>query len=144
VPYVPNLTTPLRLAPCLHLQIRNKQIMWARIITLQRTIHTPTLTMQGGETTPIFHGVTIRMCRIHKGSKGISQQGNNYQAPPQAVQPNPEPKKNDLESALLQFMTAQQQSNTQTSQAIQNIGGHYKSSYPKIGNTSGAVGQRIK
>jgi hypothetical protein len=40
------------------------------------------------------------------------QQGNNYQAPPpQVVQPNPEPKKNDLESALLQFMTAQQ-SNT--------------------------------
>jgi hypothetical protein len=46
--------------------------MWARIITLQRTIHTPTLTMQGGETTPIFHGVTIRMCRIHKGIKEIS------------------------------------------------------------------------
>jgi len=41
--------------------------------------------------------------------------------PPQAVQPNPEPKKNDLESALLQFMTAQQQSNTQTSQAIQRL-----------------------
>jgi len=31
----------------------------------------PTLTIQGGETTPIFHGVTIRMCRIHKGSKEI-------------------------------------------------------------------------
>jgi hypothetical protein len=92
--------------------------MWARIITLQRTIHTPTLTMQGGETTPIFHGVTIRMCRIHKGIKEIS---SNYQAPPQVVQPNPEPKKNDLESALLQFMTAQQQSNTQTSQAIQKL-----------------------
>jgi TolA-binding protein len=37
------------------------------------------------------------------------------------VQPNPEPKKNDLESALLQFMTAQQQSNTQTSRAIQKL-----------------------
>jgi hypothetical protein len=61
VPYVPSLSTPLRLAPCLHLQIKSKQIMWARIITLQRTIHTPTL-----------HGVTIRMCRIHKGSKEIS------------------------------------------------------------------------
>jgi hypothetical protein len=49
------------------------------------------------------------------------QQGYNYQAPPQAVQPNPKPKKNDLESALLQFMTVQQQSNTQTSQAIQRL-----------------------
>jgi hypothetical protein len=48
------------------------------------------------------------------------QQGNNYQAPPQAVQPNLEPK-NDLESVLLQFMTAQQQNNTQTSQAIQRL-----------------------
>jgi hypothetical protein len=47
------------------------------------------------------------------------QQGYNYQVPPQAVQLNPKPKKNDLESALLQFMTVQQQSNTQTSQAIQ-------------------------
>jgi hypothetical protein len=49
------------------------------------------------------------------------QQGYNYQAPPQAVQPNPKPKKNDLKSALLQFMTVQQQSNTQTSQAIQRL-----------------------
>jgi len=49
------------------------------------------------------------------------QQGYNYQAPPQAVQPNPKPKKNDLESALLQYMTIQQQSNTQTSQAIQRL-----------------------
>jgi hypothetical protein len=36
-------------AICFHLQIRSKQIMWARIITLQRTIHTPTPTMQGGK-----------------------------------------------------------------------------------------------
>jgi len=28
--------------------------------------------MQGGKTTTIFHGVTIRMCRIHNGSKEIS------------------------------------------------------------------------
>jgi hypothetical protein len=46
--------------------------MWARIITLQRAIHTPTPTMQGGEPTPIFHGVTLRMCKILKGSKEIS------------------------------------------------------------------------
>jgi hypothetical protein len=56
-----------------------------------------------------------------QGQQRNFQQGNNYQAPPQVVQPNPEPKKNDLESVLLQFMTAQQQSNTQTSQAIQKL-----------------------
>jgi hypothetical protein len=57
-----------------------------------------------------------------QGQQRNFQQGNNYQAPPpQAVQPNPEPKKNDLESALLQFMTAQQQSNTQTSQTIKKL-----------------------
>jgi hypothetical protein len=56
-----------------------------------------------------------------QGQQRNFQQGNNYQAPPQAVQRNPEPKKNDLESSLLQFMTAQQQSNTQTSQAIQKL-----------------------
>jgi hypothetical protein len=72
VPYVLILTTPLRLAPCFHLQIKGKQIMWARIITLQRTIHTLTPTMQGGEPTPIFHGVTLKMCKIPKGSKEIS------------------------------------------------------------------------
>jgi hypothetical protein len=47
-----------------------------------------------------------------QGQQRNFQQGNNYQAPPQAIQPNSEPKKNDLESALLQFMTAQQQNNT--------------------------------
>jgi hypothetical protein len=57
-----------------------------------------------------------------QGQQRNFQQGNNYQAPPpQAVQPNLEPKKNELESALLQFMTAQQQSNTQTSQAIKKL-----------------------
>jgi cell division protein FtsB len=45
------------------------------------------------------------------------QQGNNYQA----VLPNLEPKKNDLEDALLEFLTEQQQTNAQTSQAIQRL-----------------------
>jgi len=61
VPYVLILITPL-----------SKRTMWARITILQRTIHTPTFTMQGDETTPIFHGVTIKMSRIHKGKKEIS------------------------------------------------------------------------
>jgi hypothetical protein len=61
VPYVLILITPL-----------SKRTMWARITILQRTIHTPTFTMQGDETTPIFHGVTIKMSRIHKGRKEIS------------------------------------------------------------------------
>jgi hypothetical protein len=56
-----------------------------------------------------------------QGKQRNFQQGNNYQASPQAVQPNPKRKKNYLESALLQFMTAQQQSNTQTSQDIQKL-----------------------
>lgn len=49
------------------------------------------------------------------------QQGGNYQAPPQVMQPHPEPKKIDLEGAILQFLTAQQQTNAQTSQAIQKL-----------------------
>jgi hypothetical protein len=54
-----------------------------------------------------------------RGQQRNVQQGNNYQAPPQVVQPNLEPKKNDLEDALLEFLTEQQQTNVQTSQAIQ-------------------------
>jgi hypothetical protein len=45
---------------------------WARRTILQKTINTLTLIMQGSKTTPIFHGVIIRMCRMHKGSKEIS------------------------------------------------------------------------
>jgi hypothetical protein len=37
------------------------------------------------------------------------------------VQPNPEPKKNDLEDALLKFLIEQQQTNAQISQAIQRL-----------------------
>jgi homoserine trans-succinylase len=40
-----------------------------------------------------------------QGQQRNFQKGNNYQAPPQVVQPNPEPKKNDLEDALLEFFT---------------------------------------
>jgi hypothetical protein len=36
-----------------------------------------------------------------QGQKRNFEQRNNYEAPPQAVQPNPEPKKNDLEGAIL-------------------------------------------
>jgi hypothetical protein len=56
-----------------------------------------------------------------QGQQRNFQQGNNYQAPPQVVQPNPEPKKNDLEDALLEFFTKQQQTNSQTSKAIQRL-----------------------
>jgi hypothetical protein len=48
-------------------------------------------------------------------------QKNNYQAPPQVDQLNPKPKKNDLEDVLLKFLTAQQQTNTQASQAIYRL-----------------------
>jgi flagellar basal body-associated protein FliL len=56
-----------------------------------------------------------------QGQQRNFQQGNNYQAPPQAVQPNLEPKKNDLKDALLEFLTKQQQANAQTSQVIQRL-----------------------
>jgi hypothetical protein len=49
------------------------------------------------------------------------QQQNNYQAPPQAVKSNQEPKKNDLEDALLKFLTEKQQANAQISQAVQRL-----------------------
>jgi hypothetical protein len=56
-----------------------------------------------------------------QGQQRNFQQGNNYQAPTQVAQPHPEPKKNDLEGAILQFLTAQQQTNAQTSQTIQKL-----------------------
>jgi hypothetical protein len=56
-----------------------------------------------------------------QGKQRNFQRGNNYQAPPQVVQANPEPKKNDLEDALLEFFTKQQQTNSQTSKAIQRL-----------------------
>jgi hypothetical protein len=58
-----------RLVPCLHLRIRSKRTMWARITILQRTIHTPTLTMQGGEPTPIFHGVNTQNVQNPQGQQ---------------------------------------------------------------------------
>jgi small-conductance mechanosensitive channel len=61
------------------------------------------------------------MCKIPKGNEEISTRENNYQAPPQAVQPNPKPKKNDLEDALPKFLTEQQQTNAQISQAIKRL-----------------------
>jgi hypothetical protein len=75
----------------------------------------------GWRNHPNFSWSNNQNVQNPQGQQRNFQQGNNYQAPPQVVQPNPEPKKNDLESALLQFMTAQQQSNTQTSQAIQKL-----------------------
>jgi hypothetical protein len=75
----------------------------------------------GWRNHPNFSWSNNQNVQNPQGQQRNFQQGNNYQAPPQVVQPNPEPKKNDLESVLLQFMTAQQQSNTQTSQAIQKL-----------------------
>jgi hypothetical protein len=43
----------------------------SQITILQKTILTQTLTMQGGEITPIFHGVIIRMHRIHNSNQEI-------------------------------------------------------------------------
>jgi len=56
-----------------------------------------------------------------QGQQRNFQHEIDYQAPPQAVQPNPEPKKNDLECAILHFFTMQQQTNAQTSQTIQRL-----------------------
>jgi hypothetical protein len=72
-------------------------------------------------THPNFSWSNTQNVQTPQGQQRNFQQENNYQAPPQAVEPNPKPKKNDLESALLQYMTIQQQSNTQTSQAIQRL-----------------------
>jgi hypothetical protein len=75
----------------------------------------------GWRTQPNFSWSTTQNVQNPQGQQRNFQQGNNYQAPPQVVQLNPEPKKNDLEIALLQFMIEQQQANAQTSQAIQKL-----------------------
>jgi hypothetical protein len=75
----------------------------------------------GWRTHPNFSCSNTQNVQNPQGQQRNFQQGNNYQAPPQAVQPNLEPKKNDLEDALLEFLTEQQQTNAQTSQAIQRL-----------------------
>jgi hypothetical protein len=64
-----NFITLLTLALCIHLQIKSKEIMWDKTIILPRTTHTPTLTIQGGETTPTSHGVTIRSSKFSRAAK---------------------------------------------------------------------------
>jgi hypothetical protein len=83
----------------------------------------------GWRNHPNFSWSNNQNVQNPQGHQRNFQQGNNYQTPPQAVQPNPKPKKNNLESALLQSMTAQQQKKYSD-----------QSSYPKIGNTSRVLG----
>jgi hypothetical protein len=75
----------------------------------------------GWQSHPNFSWSNTQNMQNPQGQQRNLQQENNYQAPPQAVQPNLEPKKNDLEDALLEFLTEQQQTNAQTSQAIQRL-----------------------
>jgi hypothetical protein len=51
----------------------------------------------------------------------LSWSSNQDVLNPQVGQPNLEPKKNDVEGVMLQFLTAQQQINSQTSQTIQKL-----------------------
>jgi len=117
--------------------------MWARIIILQRTIHTPTLTMLGGETTPIFHGVTLRMCKLPKGSKEISNRKITIKL--HHKRSNQIQSQRRITSKVF-YSNLWLYNNRAILRTVKlsKIGGHYKSSYPKIGNTSGAVGQRVK
>jgi hypothetical protein len=56
-----------------------------------------------------------------QGQQTNFQQGNTYQAPPQVMHLKPKQKKNDLEGAILQFITVQQQTNAQTNLSIQKL-----------------------
>jgi len=76
---------------------------------------------EGWRNHPSFSWSNNQNVQNSKGQQRNFQQGNNYQAPPQVVQPNPEPKKNDLEDALLKFLTEQQHTNAQVSQAIKRL-----------------------
>jgi hypothetical protein len=76
----------------------------------------------GWRTHPNFSWSNTQNVQNPQRQQRNFQQGNNYQAPPQAVQPNLERKKNDLKDPLLEFLTEQQQTNAQTSQAIQRLG----------------------
>jgi hypothetical protein len=75
----------------------------------------------GWQTHPNFSWSNTHNVQNPQGQQRNLQQENNYQAPPQAVEPNPKPKKNDLEDALLKFLTEQQQTNAQISQSIQRL-----------------------
>jgi len=72
-------------------------------------------------THPNFSCSNTQNVQTPQGQQRNFQQENNYQGPPQAVEPNPEPKKNDLEDALLKFLTEQQQTNAQIIQAVQRL-----------------------
>lgn len=57
-----------------------------------------------------------------QGQQKNFQQGSNYHTSSQVAQPNTDQKKNNnLEGAILQFLTAQQQTNALTSQNIQKL-----------------------
>jgi hypothetical protein len=73
----------------------------------------------GWQTHPNFSWSNTQNVQNPQGQQRNFQQENNYQAPPQAVEPNPKPKKN--EDALLKFLTEQQQTNAQISQAVQRL-----------------------
>jgi hypothetical protein len=66
--------------------------------------------MQSGDH-PNFSWINNQNVQNPQGQQRNFQQGNNYQAPLQVVQPKSEPKKNDLEGVILLFFTAQQQTN---------------------------------
>jgi hypothetical protein len=77
----------------------------------------------GWRNHPNFSWSSNQNVQNPQGQQRNFQPSTSYQAPPHVVQPNPESKKNDLEGAILQFMTAQQQTKTQTSQANSKIRG---------------------
>jgi hypothetical protein len=60
------------------------------------------------------------------------------------MQPHPEPKKIDLEGAILQFLTAQQQTNAQTSQAIQKLEATTSQTIQKLEATTNQAIQRLE
>jgi hypothetical protein len=75
----------------------------------------------GWRTHPNFSWSNTQNVQTPQGQQRNFQQENNYQALPQAVEPNPKPKKNDLEDALLKFLTEQQQTNAQINKAVQRL-----------------------
>jgi len=75
----------------------------------------------GWRNHPNFSWSNTQNVQTPQGQQRNFEQENNFQAPPQAVELNPEPKKNDLEDALLKFLTEQQQTNAQISQSIQRL-----------------------
>jgi hypothetical protein len=79
----------------------SKRTMWARITILQKNNPYSNTYNAGWQNHHNLSWSNNQNVQNPQWQQRNFQHGIDYQAPPQAVQSNPEPKKNDLEGTIL-------------------------------------------